>query len=75
MTMTLSQCPYDGTPVQAEALSGGSILLSCGACEAAWEYHGAWLGQLRKPDRNKVRAARRRATARDQISIVARVDR
>ena len=61
--MNLSQCPYDGTPLDVEVQPGRDVLLSCPACEAAWEYHGAWIGQLRKPDRNKVRAARRRRVA------------
>ena len=61
--MNLEQCPYDGTSVNVEVLPDRSILLACPTCEAAWEFHGAWIGQLRKPDRNKVRAARRRAAS------------
>ena len=30
--MTLSQCPYDGTAIEIEHLSGGSLLLACPAC-------------------------------------------
>jgi len=55
----LSQCPYDGTPISVESLSGGSMLLSCDACTAAWEWHGAWIGRVRAPDRERVLAARR----------------
>ncbi len=56
--MELTQCPYDGTPIEAEALSGGSMLLSCPQCSAAWEWHGAWLRRVREPDRGAVRIAR-----------------
>ncbi|HTD49898.1 MAG TPA: hypothetical protein VK771_04820 [Acidimicrobiia bacterium] len=56
--MELTQCPYDGTPIEAEALSGGSMLLTCSRCSAAWEWHGAWLRRVREPDRDAVRAAR-----------------
>jgi len=58
-----TQCPYDYTPIEAETWSGGSVVLSCPACEAAWEWHGAWLRRVRKPDRDKVIAARTRAHA------------
>ena len=56
--MELTQCPYDSTPIEAEALSGGSMLLTCGRCAAAWELHGAWLRRVREPDREAVRMAR-----------------
>ena len=54
----LSQCPYDHTAIAAEVCSGGSIVLTCPACGAAWEWHGAWMRRLREPDREKMRAAR-----------------
>jgi len=54
----LTQCPYDATPIEAEALSGGSMLLTCPRCSAAWEWHGAWLRRVREPERDAVRAAR-----------------
>ena len=56
----LTQCPYDHTAIEAEAWSGGSIVLSCPACDAAWEWHGAWLRRIREPDRDKVLDARAR---------------
>ena len=56
--MELSQCPYDGTPIEAEALSGGSMLLTCPRCSAEWEWHGAWLRRVREPDREAVVTAR-----------------
>jgi hypothetical protein len=57
-TVELTQCPYDHTPIEAEAWSGGSVVLSCPVCGAAWEWHGAWLRRMRDPDRAKVLAAR-----------------
>ena len=56
----LTQCPYDHTGIEAEAWSGGSVVLSCPACDAAWEWHGAWLRRIREPDRDKVLEARAR---------------
>ena len=50
--MDLERCPYDGTPIEAETWSGGSLLILCPACEAEWEQHGAWLRRVREPDRN-----------------------
>ena len=54
----LTQCPYDSMPIEAEALSGGSMLLTCSHCSAAWEWHGAWLRRVREPDREAVINAR-----------------
>ena len=59
----LTQCPYDHTPIEAEAWSGGSVVVSCPACDAAWEWHGAWLRRIREPDRDKVIEARSRSRA------------
>ena len=57
----LDQCPYDRTPIEAEVLSGGSMLLTCPACAPEWEWHGAWLRRVREPDREKMRDGPRRA--------------
>jgi hypothetical protein len=54
----LTQCPYDATPIEAESLSGGSMLLTCPRCRAEWEWHGAWLRRVREPDREAVKNAR-----------------
>ena len=54
----LTQCPYDSTPVEAEAYSGGSVLLDCPCCGAAWEWHNALLRRVREPNRTAVMAAR-----------------
>ncbi len=56
--MELTQCPYDGTPVEGETCSGGSLLIVCPACEAEWEWHGAWIRRVREPNREKLTAAR-----------------
>jgi hypothetical protein len=55
------QCPYDGADLEAEATPGGSLLITCPACDAVWETHGAWVGRLREPDRDKMLDERRRA--------------
>ncbi len=54
----LTQCPYDGTKVELETLSGGSALIGCPRCGAAWEWHGAWIRRIREPDRGEVLAER-----------------
>jgi hypothetical protein len=50
------QCPYDGTEIEAEAWSGGSVLLACPHCDAAWEWHGAWIRRVREPERAAIAA-------------------
>jgi len=55
--MEFTKCPYDGAKIEAE-YSGGSTLLSCSTCGAAWEWHNAWLRRVREPDREAVRTAR-----------------
>jgi hypothetical protein len=62
----LTQCPYDGTAIDAEGSSGGSLLLSCSCCGARWEWHGAWLRRLAEPDRDAVLRARSGDAARSQ---------
>ncbi len=57
--VNLTQCPYDGARVDVEVAAGGSLLLTCVACTAVWERHGAWTGRVREPDREKLIAARR----------------
>ena len=56
--MNLTQCPYDGAKVEVEISSGGSLLLTCVACSAVWERHGAWTGRVREPDRERLMAIR-----------------
>jgi hypothetical protein len=57
--VNLTQCPYDGARVEVEVAAGGSLLLTCVACTAVWERHGAWTGRVREPDREKLLEARR----------------
>jgi hypothetical protein len=57
--VNLTQCPYDGARVEVEVAAGGSLLLTCVACTAVWERHGAWTGRVREPNRDKLLAARR----------------
>jgi len=54
----LTQCPYDGTPIEAETYSGGSVLLDCPRCGAEWEWHNALVRRLHGPDREQVLRAR-----------------
>jgi hypothetical protein len=54
----LTQCPYDGTPIEAEVVEGGSMLLSCTHCRAMWEWHGALVRRIEEPDRDAVRDTR-----------------
>ena len=53
----MTHCPHDGVQLEAEICSGGSLLVSCPACDAEWEWHGAWLRRVQEPDREAVRAA------------------
>jgi hypothetical protein len=55
--MELRQCPYDSTEIEAESWSGGSVLLICPRCGAAWEWHGAWIRRVRAPERAEVMRA------------------
>lgn len=66
----LTQCPYDGSPVEAEAYSGGSVLLDCPCCGAAWEWHNALVRRVREPDREKVLQARS-ATAAEKADVAS----
>jgi hypothetical protein len=59
MWVNLTQCPYDGAQVEVEVSSAGTLLLTCVACTAMWERHGAWTGRVREPDREKLLTARR----------------
>jgi len=56
--VNLERCPYDGTPIEAEAYSGGSYLLSCAACGAEWEAHNTLVRRVSDPDWDRARAAR-----------------
>lgn len=55
--MDPTTCPYDGHDLAALDYSGGSVLLECEWCGAAWEWHRAWLRRVQEPDRERVIAA------------------
>jgi hypothetical protein len=59
--VNLTQCPYDGARVEVEMSSGSSLLLTCVACGAVWERHGAWTGRVGEPDRERLLTARAHA--------------
>jgi hypothetical protein len=73
--VNLVQCPYDGADLDAEVTMGGSLLITCPACDAVWETHGAWVGRLREPDRDKMLDERRRADLAEQSTTRPGVDR
>jgi hypothetical protein len=59
--MRFERCPYDAHPISAEAFSGGSLMLTCACCGAAWEAHNTLLRRVIEPDWDEVRAAREAA--------------
>ncbi len=63
--VNFQRCPYDGTPIEAEAYSGGSFLLSCTACGAAWEAHNSLVLRVSDPDWD----AARRAKAESAVAV------
>jgi hypothetical protein len=65
----LTQCPYDSVQLDAETVSGGSVVLVCPACDAAWETHGAWVTRLREPDRERWLAHRRQINLADRSTM------
>lgn len=56
-TVELERCPYDMSPIAVEGF-GGSFVISCDACGAAWEMHGASLRRLRPPDADTMKVVR-----------------
>lgn len=56
--MNLQRCPYDGTPIDVEAYSGGSYLLTCSGCGAEWEAHNTLVRRTGEPDWDRVSVAR-----------------
>jgi hypothetical protein len=62
-----TRCPYDASPIEAETFAGGSTILSCAICGAAWEWYRTWLRRIREPDRDAVRAAR---AAKEPVRVV-----
>lgn len=70
--MKLQRCPYDGTPLDVGAYSGGSYLLTCSSCDAEWEAHNELVRRTAEPDWEKVRAARTVNARSLKIPSVAR---
>ena len=70
--MKLQRCPYDGTPLDVDAYSGGSYLLTCASCGAEWEAHNELVRRTTEPDWEKVRAARTVNARSLKIPSVAR---
>ena len=64
-SVKLQRCPYDGTPLDVDAYSGGSYLLDCASCGAAWEAHNSLVRRTTEPDWERAastRAARANST-------------
>ncbi|MCZ7525206.1 MAG: hypothetical protein M5U14_01720 [Acidimicrobiia bacterium] len=56
--MTLRQCPYDGSPIIADAYAGGFVVVHCDRCGGQWELHNALIRRVRTPDAETVQRAR-----------------
>jgi hypothetical protein len=57
-SVKLQRCPYDGTPLDVDAFSGGSYLLTCTSCTATWEAHNSLVRRTSEPDWDRARSAR-----------------
>ena len=64
--MTFERCPYDATLISAEAFSGGSLMLTCERCGAAWEAHNSLIRRVIEPSWEEVQAAQ--AQLRDEAA-------
>ena len=42
----------------------------CPACDAAWEWHGAWVRRVREPDRDKLHRSRWNGAPRSSTNVV-----
>ena len=67
--MTFERCPYDATLISAEAFSGGSLMLTCERCGAAWEAHNSLIRRVIEPAWDEVQAAQ--AELRDHAGALA----
>ena len=56
--MTFERCPYDATLISAEAFSGGSLMLTCERCGAAWEAHNSLIRRVIEPRGTRSRPPR-----------------
>ncbi len=67
--VTFERCPYDATLISAEAFSGGSLMLTCERCGAAWEAHNSLVRRVIEPAWEEVQAAQ--AELRDDATTGA----
>lgn len=58
LSVTLERCPYDSTPITAEGYSGGSLMLTCERCGAAWEAHNSLIRRVIEPSWDEVEQAK-----------------
>ena len=65
----LQRCPYDGTPLEADAFSGGSYLLSCTGCGATWEAHNTLIRRTTEPDWDRAAEARARRVSSVPVEL------
>lgn len=63
--MKLERCPYDASPIEVDAYSGGSFILTCRTCGAAWEIHNVLTRRVAEPDWDAARRHRAGATLVD----------
>jgi hypothetical protein len=66
VNVSLAQCPYDGTPLDAEVAGDGRLLVTCASCAAGWEAQGSHVRRVRDPDRERMIAARQTNMQRRQ---------
>lgn len=59
--VNLERCPYDGSAVEVDSYSGGSFMLTCRTCGAAWEVHNVLSRRVTEPDWDAARRHRARA--------------
>jgi hypothetical protein len=55
--VNFERCPYDATAISAQAFSGGSLMLTCERCGAAWEAHNSLVRRVIEPVWDEVQAA------------------
>ncbi len=54
LPVKLQRCPYDSSPITAEAYAGGFLMLSCEHCGAAWEAHNTFIRRVIEPEWDEV---------------------
>ncbi len=69
--VNLERCPYDGSAVEVDSYSGGSFMLTCRTCGAAWEVHNVLTRRVAEPDWDAARRHRGRAAITDAPPVPA----